>query len=196
MQKLKNLNLFILSFLFSLQIVAQTAEFDSLVFFDEVKSTISSSDKSSYKDLLNDFENVWFGSKLTPEERKQLSNTAQLILEKKLPVRPDYISYIQAVVNLKSNDSINVDFSGWNLIVDEILNSRRRRNLRPFLNTSKTLFKSQHLSEVGSVSWGVNTSNYSFELKNNKPIISFEKECAVEKIKSAKLVIIILNLFM
>jgi hypothetical protein len=145
-------------------------------FLKEVQSCISEADKTKGKIFIKKFEYLWLGEFFTPDIKAYVYASANLMGDKALRVKPDYISYFNAVLYYAEAGVNSQTIEDWHYVLDKVINKLSKKRISNFLKTSEYLFKDNIIfisgTTKGSTIW--RTSNLDFKITYNKiPLLHF-----------------------
>ena len=146
-------------------------------FLKEMQSCIGEADKSKAKVFYRTFEPFWLGDFFTPDLKAHVYATANLMGEKGLRVKPDYISYFNALLYFAQAGLDAKKFEDWQSALDKVLNKLSKKRISNFLRVSEHLFKDNSIfiagTTKGATKW--KTSNLDFEITYEKvPMLVFK----------------------
>ena len=115
---MNKLLIILFSFFLSNAIFSQYHNFTSEpeAYFKDAESYLAFVNKSDAKEFMKEFEPVWLGTELIPEQRAQVYTTSNLMSEKKLKPYPDFKNYLSAIMNFVSSGKTNDDFNHYQYI--------------------------------------------------------------------------------
>ena len=167
-------------FIFNSNIFSQVRRFtpEPEKFLKEVQSCIAEADKSKAKIFIKKFEPLWFGDFFTPDVKAYVYASANLMGDKALRVRPDYMSYFNTIFYYAEAGVDVKTIEDWHYVLDKVVNKLSKKRISNFLKTSENLFKDKSIfiagTTKGSTVW--KTSNLDFEITYEKiPVIHFKK---------------------
>jgi hypothetical protein len=171
---------FIISFLFvSFTAFSQIRKFtpEPEKFLKEIQSCIGEVDKSKAKLFVKTFEPFWFGEFFTPDIKAHVYATSNLMGEKSLRVKPDFIAYFNSVLYFSQAGLDPKIFEDWQTTLDKVLNKLSKKRISNFLQISEHLFKDNSIfiagTTKGATKW--KTSNLDFEITYEKvPVLYFK----------------------
>ena len=138
--------------------------------FKEVKDFLFETNKDQTKQLMGEFDLVWNGGKVTPENEKIVMEMSNSMLKRRLKAYPDFSNYIKAVMGYTVSGKGNESFVKWNQSLDKMLTGTTRR-FSEYIEICSGLFSSQTLFESSSVKWVASSSDYVFEYDSMPRII-------------------------
>tara|TARA_B100001287_G_scaffold192399_1_gene162633 strand:+ start:8208 stop:12641 length:4434 start_codon:yes stop_codon:yes gene_type:complete len=146
-------------------------------FLKELQSCIGEADKSKAKNFVKSFEPFWLGEFFTPDLKAHVYATSNLMGEKGMRVKPDYLSYFNSLLYFSKTGLDAKTFEDWHSTLDKVINKLSKKRISSFLQTSENLFKDNSIftsgSTKGSTTW--KTSNLDFEISYEKvPIFYFK----------------------
>jgi len=109
-------------------------------FLKDIQSYIGTYDKNKAKNYVKSFEPLWFGDFFTPDNKAIVYYTLNSMLEKKLRVFPDFISYFDAIYNYSNSGMSSEKFIKWNNILDNVIKKTTNKKVQEFLKVSNNLF--------------------------------------------------------
>jgi hypothetical protein len=109
-------------------------------FLKDVQLFIGNYNKTKAKKYVNSFETLWLGDFFTPDNRSLVYATLNSMLEKKLRVYPDFISYFDAIYNYSNSGMSSEKFQKWNNILDNVIKKYNNKRVQDFLKVSNNLF--------------------------------------------------------
>ena len=148
---------------------------DSAKFNAQMKSIVLGVDKKKYKELMDEFEQIWMGPSWTPEQRKSIYKIANVMVKARMRPVPDFENLAIVIVGFGSNPDLNEShWNGWISSVDQLLESKNKKKLNVYLERSGHLFVDNLIYDSPSVSWESRNTNYKFEFDGKEPKIVFE----------------------
>ena len=109
-------------------------------FLKDVQAYIGTYDKIKAKKYIKYFEPLWLGDFFTPDHKALVFNTLNLMLEKKLRVFPDFISYFDAIYNYSNSNMSSDNFVKWNNTLENVVKKCNIKKVQNFLEVSNNLF--------------------------------------------------------
>ena len=109
-------------------------------FLKDVQAFIGTYDKTKAKKYIKSFEPVWLGDFFTPDNKALVYASLNSMLEKKLRVYPDFISYFDAIYNYSNSGMKSENFEKWNNTLDNVIKKYNNKRVQDFLKVSNNLF--------------------------------------------------------
>jgi len=167
-------------FLFGVSILikAQT------VFFSENPSTFLAELTAKYNELEQKDERKagveyvqntvtpWWNS-LNTEQQKQIIQTCNTILKKKLKLKPHIETYLNVLMDLSRVGKMPTTFSPWNQSVLKILEKGKSSSFLDFLHSTDSLFVGNYLHVSNTIKWVANHDKYDFKFEQDEPVVVY-----------------------
>ena len=154
------------------QIMVFTPESEK--FLKEVQSYLGVYNKADAKEFIKVFEPVWLGGTITPDQKAQIYETANIISQKKLKAYPEFKNYMLSVMNFAVNARSNEDFTDWHETFHKVLKNRDKKKISRFIETCTNLFNDNTIYLSTSKKWQSNNTNYQFYFEK-EPYIVFDR---------------------
>ena len=154
------------------QIMVFTPESEK--FLKEVQSYLGVYNKADAKEFIKVFEPVWLGGTITPDQKAQIYETANIISQKKLKAYPEFKNYMLSVMNFAVNTRSNEDFTDWHETFHKVLKNRDKKKISRFIETCTNLFNDNTIYLSTSKKWQSNNTNYQFYFEK-EPYIVFDR---------------------
>jgi hypothetical protein len=148
---------------------------DSVAFFETMTDFLMQAREKEGKNyMLKDFIYDWYGGKFTEDQRKQVYEVTNLMLEKKKRPFPDFYNYlytIQQFVNSKYQTPES--FTTWHETLKKLLSKRNKKIFNDYLEFSSNLFYENLIYKSPNVQWASSNNNYKFDY-DSLPKLVFE----------------------
>lgn len=146
---------------------------DSIKFFEESKDWLGTVDKGDAKKFMDEFEVQWYGGKFSDQQRMRVYQTANLMREKRLKPYPDYKAYLTSLSKFVQREQPDGAFEEWHKSIDQMASGNKRR-FADYLGVCSNLFSENIIFKSSSTVWRSDKSNFTFKIKNKKPLVEFE----------------------
>ncbi len=143
-------------------------------YFKDAESYLAFVNKSDAKEFMKEFEPVWLGTELIPEQRAQVYTTSNLMSEKKLKPYPDFKNYLSAIMNFVSSGKTNDDFNAWHETLIAVLDGNNKKRTSKYLETCNNLFDGNVIFKSSSTTWKSSGNRFKFTY-DKEPVIVFEE---------------------
>lgn len=146
---------------------------DPVKFVEEVKIMFEATnmEKKDIKAYMEQFTLVWNNPKLNDNLKKNVYATANLMVKKKLRILPEYVSYLNSVMNFTTSNQSEDNFLSWEESINKILNGKTLKNFSEYLEMSENLFASNTFYKSAVVQYASNNNKYIFEYDSVPKVI-------------------------
>lgn len=146
---------------------------DSTQYFEEMKDFFWSVDgrRKDAKEIIEAFEEVWYGGKFSDEERKSVYKTSNFMLKFRMKPFPEFQAYLLSLLSLKKSEKNSESFEVWQYALDNLVQNAKRSDYVKFLLFSGALFDKNALYSSRSTEWTSNNTNYEFSFDGDQPIL-------------------------
>ena len=147
-------------------------------FVKNLTKFLETSDRNKAKQVMIDFEEIWLGTGLSMEDKRQIIKVCQNMEALKFRAFPEYGNYIFSIIHAHQKSRNKTQVESWHSIVEGLSEkSKKKKELRKFLNFSVVFFFDNSLNETRSksVKWQSSNADYSISLEKGQPKISFVK---------------------
>ena len=149
-------------------------------FLKDVQSYMGTYDKNKAKKYIKLFEPLWLGDFFTPDHKAIVYYTLNSMLEKKLRVFPDFISYFDAIYNYSNSGMSSDNFTKWNNILDNVIKKSTNKKVQEFLKVSNNLFLDGTIyvtsrTQKSATRWQVSIKDsFDIQIIKEKPVFIFK----------------------
>ncbi len=145
---------------------------DSVKFYQEMEDFMRNADNKIGKDIMNEFELVWYGGKFSEAERKNIYKTANFMLKKKLNALPFFKSYLTTLIGFTKGNQDRQSLEAWESNLEKLMSGKNIKELQGYLEFSSSFFEENAIFKSNTTKWVVDAKNYSFEF-SDKPFLVF-----------------------
>ena len=143
---------------------------DFSVFLLELESFMSYSDNSELKQTYKSFNksvNV-----LSEEEKIKIIDVSNKMLKKRLKPKPHFNQFLNSlmVVDGQARDNLLIE---WLVVNEQLLDHSTTKKFMLFSNYTNTLIQDKVLRESKTVTWSIESKDYSFSFNMVEPVVSF-----------------------
>jgi hypothetical protein len=149
-------------------------------FLKDVQVFIGNYDKTKAKKYIKSFEPLWLGDFFTAQNKSIVYAILNSMIEKKLRVYPDFISYFDALYNYSNSGMSSENFEKWNIVLDNVIKKYNNKRVQNFLKASNNLFLDGTIyvtsrNQKGATRWEVSKKD-SFDIQFVKkiPVFTFK----------------------
>ncbi|MDD2636127.1 MAG: hypothetical protein PHW82_11575 [Bacteroidales bacterium] len=125
------------------------------------------------KSMSREFSNFWETDSLTPDEKTQFINTANIMASKGCKGYPDFVAFADIMLNFNRKNIDKGQYDDYEKALIELLNDGKRPNLK---NISEYLLRIDALLVNDIVS---KTSRTLWKAENNSFLIDYDKEIII-----------------
>ncbi|MFH0864730.1 MAG: hypothetical protein V1904_00945 [Bacteroidota bacterium] len=140
---------------------------DPAVFFEEMATFFQDidnpDDKKTAKAFVETFTLEWNGGKFSDDQKKQMIETCNKMLKKKMKPIPHFKNYLSAIISFNNTSQTDESFKAWEASLDKLINRSTSSQFIDYLEISDNLFSENVLYKSTTTTWKSDNSNYSFE---------------------------------
>ncbi len=146
---------------------------DSIKFYKELNDYFYefSANKKDAEEYMSKFQKSWKSPDFSRIYRVAVYKTCNQMLERNLKPYPNFISYLNAVVNFINSKQHPDVFSDWQLCIEKIFNSKKLKYFGEYLEMSETLFLDNIFYKSPTYSYKSLETNYKFEFDSVPKVI-------------------------
>ncbi|MBN4072765.1 hypothetical protein JYT74_01865 [Crocinitomix catalasitica] len=142
-------------------------------FLKDVEKQLGSIDRQKTKAFMLEFEPNWL-TNFSSAYQSKVVTTCNLIMEKRLSLFPDVYGYLLSVHSFVKTNQPAESFQSWHKTIDALLNSKKSRKFRDFIEVCSGFFTDGTIYNHGNHLWKVRDGSYKFVFSKQKPIIDFQ----------------------
>ncbi|NJK98580.1 MAG: hypothetical protein HC905_29955 [Bacteroidales bacterium] len=126
--------------------------------------------------LLKSFADSWKASFLTDEQKTEIINLSNLMLEKKARGNPHFITLTQCLLAVTNNENINKSYSGWMDGMFHLLKTTKTLTaFTNYMNFTLNLSENGFIFKSGSVQWKFSNQDIVFQRDKSGLWVKFNK---------------------
>ncbi len=147
-------------------------------FLKELEAYMTVSHKEEMVPIFKEFEKKFRSGNYNAEEETRIIELNNKMLKKKMSAKPYFSTYIKSITIIKKGMNGEKHFNQWHEVAEKMLSniqSRKFNDYKKFLNFSFHYFDRGAIKHSKSgISWVAVNEDYTFEVKNNIPVLKIE----------------------
>ncbi len=178
---MKHFSILLFFLLSHLLVFSQSQKFlfsdDPGKYTDELASIMSSGNQSDEDDqLLKKFNELWKGSVLSDDQRKEIIDLSNLMLSKKARGNPHFKSLINSILAIKGNSNIDKSYADWVKGMTQLLETTKTLTaFSNYLNFIVELSNQGYISETSSMQWKFSNMDVNVNIDKSGIKVKFGK---------------------
>lgn len=143
-------------------------------FIEDVENFIKDFDKETAKEISKQLEQ-YYGAKFGLSQQQEIVKFANLMLEKKYKVKPEFLHYFGSIIGYAKNQQSKPEyFNNWFETLNSLAKSSNKKRLSSFLEFTDGFFNTYSISSSSSVVWKFAKGDYTF-YDQNGAFVKFTK---------------------
>ena len=146
---------------------------DYNTYIDELNSLMSASDNSELKDNFKQFRKLSLSEGVTQNQKISIISLSNKMLDNRMRATPHFNQLLITLSSLIKIPENNVKLDNWLYITSQVIEDFSSKKLLMFLYFSDDILVKNIIRESKTTIWKVSSNNYSFEINDKGPYISF-----------------------